>query len=657
MLNKQVLKRMRDPWRFPEDTFARAALILGEDGRVEKEATAKPAPVEAGRNYKIGLLYFGPDEGTDSTISGLLDGLRKLGLEEGRNLAVQKLHANGEIGSISAMLQALDAGDVDVIVPMSTPVITAACAGVRRKPVVFTYCSDPIAAGVGKSFDDHLPFVTGIGCFPPVEEALAMLRLTFPQLKRLGTLYNNAEANSVKVVSVLRDLCATNGIELVEAVANNTSEVILAAQSLVGQRVTAVYLPGDNTAYQAFDGLVKRLTDGGLPVVVDAPEYVNRGALAVVGVGYYQSGFAAAEPLVRVLKGEKPASIPLRNVTEKKILFNRELARKMGITFPPSVLAMETRSAPVAVPTKKPLTKRWRVQEVSYLESAMVEDAMRGFRAGLKEAGLVEGADLTLGTLCAQGDMAGLGAVFDSAKTAGTDLYVVYSTPTLQTAIRKVQDRPVVFTVVADPFVAGAGKADTDHLPNFTGVYTQGPYREIVEMLRDHFPRIKRIGTVFCPAEANSVVNKEILVREATKVGLVVEAVPANTAAELADAALALCGRRLDAVVQVIDNLSVAGFPAIARAASLSRLPVFACQGAAAQQGAVLVLARDYFDAGRETALKAAQVMRGESPARIPFAPPSKVKKLVNLRRAADLGFTIPEPVLRDAERVAPATP
>ena len=56
--------------------------------------------------------------------------------------------------------------------------------------------------------------------------------------------------------------------------------------------------------------------------MIDAPEYANRGALAVVGVGYYQSGFAAAEPLARVLAGEKPAAIPLRNVTEKKVIFN-----------------------------------------------------------------------------------------------------------------------------------------------------------------------------------------------------------------------------------------------------------------------------------------------------------------------------------------------
>jgi ABC-type uncharacterized transport system substrate-binding protein len=132
--------------------------------------------------------------------------------------------------------------------------------------------------------------------------------------------------------------------------------------------------------------------------------------------------------------------------------------------------------------------------------------------------------------------------------------------------------------------------------------------------------------------------------------------VPVNTPAELADAALALCGRRLDAVVQIIDNLSAAGFPAIARAAAVARLPVFACQGNAVKEGAVLALARDYYDAGREIALQAARVMRGDRPEGIPFSPQLKVKKLVNLEKAAEAGLTFSDAVLRDAERVTAST-
>lgn len=666
-LNRQVLKKLRDPWKFPDDLVSQASLVIGENGMVEKQMTAlastssqssrvSGAPSTPSHPSKIGIAYFGPDEGCENAIAGLLDGLRKLGFVEGRNLVLRKMHANGEIGAIPGMIQSLDASDVDVIVPFSTPVLTAACSMVRHKPVVFTYCSDPVAAGAGKSFQDHLPFVTGIGSFPPVEDAVVFFKLTFPKFKRLGTLYNNAEANSVKVVSVLRQLCKENDIELVEAVANNTSEVVQAAQSLAARHVEAVYIPSDNTAYQAFDGLSGQLAAARIPLVIDAPEFVNRGALAVVGVGYYQSGLAAAEPLARVLRGEEPAKIPIRNVSEKKIILSFDVARKLGISFPPAVLAMQTVDKPHPVSAEQPLAKRWRIQQISYLESVMVEDAMRGFVDGLKEAGLKANSDFTLKTLSAQGDMAALGSLYDSAKTAGVDLYVAYGTPTLQIAIKKVQSTPIVFNVVADPFVAGAGKSDQDHLPNITGVYTQGPYRELAELLRTYFPHIKRVGTLFCPAETNSVANKDVFVREATRCGLTVETVPANSASELSDAAIALCSRNLDAVVQVVDNLSAAGFPAIAQAAMQARLPVFSCQVASIKQGAAVTVARDYYDAGREAAQKVARIMRGESPAQIPFSPPSHQQVLVNLRNARAVGLVIPEELLRNAKAVSDTT-
>ena len=165
-------------------------------------------------------------------------------------------------------------------------------------------------------------------------------------------------------------------------------------------------------------------------------------------------------------------------------------------------------------------------------------------------------------------------------------------------------------------------------------------------------PHIKRVGTLFCPAEVNSVANKDLFVREASRCGLVVETTPANSPGELSDAALALCNRRLDAVFQVIDNLSAAGFPTIARAAAQARLPVFDCKGAAVKQGAAVALARDYYDAGGETALKTARVMRGESPAHIPFSPPVRTFRFVNLKNAQESRLTIPAAFLREAQQV-----
>ena len=114
---------------------------------------------------------------------GIFDGLREQGFEEGKNLEVRRAHAQGEIVNIPAMLQNFDASDVDVILPMSTPVISSACGFVKHKPVVFTYCSDPIAAGTGKSFTNHLPNVTGIGSFPPVQDMVDVIHQSMPEAK------------------------------------------------------------------------------------------------------------------------------------------------------------------------------------------------------------------------------------------------------------------------------------------------------------------------------------------------------------------------------------------------------------------------------------------------------------------------------------------
>ncbi|MGI6417432.1 MAG: ABC transporter substrate binding protein [Thermoguttaceae bacterium] len=116
-------------------------------------------------------------------------------------------------------------------------------------------------------------------------------------------------------------------------------------------------------------------------------------------------------------------------------------------------------------------------------------------------------------------------------------------------------------------------------------------------------------------------------------------------------AALSLCSRRLDAVVQIVDNLSAAGFPTIARAAAQARLPVFSFRSAGVEQGAVLAVARDYYGAGQETALKAVRVMRGELPEGIPLSPPTRLQKLVNLKNAQQCRLSIPAALLREAQR------
>ena len=657
LVNETVPPLLKDAWIIPAELRQRAA------GWITATTTnlpqRQPAPArrlqpQPGRTYKIGLAYFAPEAGNDACIQGIFDGLRELGFEEGKNLEVRRSHAQAEIVNISALLQNFDSSDVDVILPMSTPVISGACGLVKRKPVVFTYCSDPVAAGAGKSFTNHLPFVTGIGSFPPVQDMVDVIRQAMPGAKSIGTIYNASEANSVKVITVAREIFARAGLKLEEVTVASSAEVLQAAQALAGRSVDAFYIQGDNTVLQGFDAVIKAASDAKLPLFTDDPDSARRGAVACIGLGYYRPGYAIAKPLARVLLGESPAVIPLENVSEKTVWVNRPLATKLGIQFPAAVLkeaAPAVTNTAVAPPTAAP-GRKFKVDLIEYLETPNVEINREGLRAGFVKAGLQEGRDLELRVRNAQGDMATLSTMVDAAIADDTDVLLAATTPALQVALRRANNHTVVFSVVANPLIAGAGKSNDDHLPFVTGAYIPAPHREGLLALRKCLPSVKRIGTLFVPAEVNSVYYKDELTKAAAQLGIEVETVGVSNSGEVADAALALCGRPIDAVVQISDNLTGASFASIAQAAKRARLPLMAFASGQAKLGAFLCVSRDYFDGGVASAEITARILRGESPARIPFRIVEKLKYVFNPAAAATAGITLPPDLLQLGESV-----
>jgi ABC-type uncharacterized transport system substrate-binding protein len=271
-------------------------------------------------------------------MKGLFDGLAQEGFTKGTNLDVISSHAQGEISNIPMLVQNFMTEGVDLIITLTTPCLTAACTVARNTRIAFTYCYDPVAAGAGKSFTDHLPNVTGVGSFPPVEATVDLIQKLVPGVKAVGTVYNSSEANSVKVISVARDIFRKRGISLQEVTATNTSEVFQSAQVACSRNVQAMWVTGDNTALQSFDAIVKTTTDAKLPLVINDPEFTSRGALACVGIGWYPAGKAGGVVAARVLRGENPAGIPFQNIAEQKMVLNQQVATRLGITFPPDVL-------------------------------------------------------------------------------------------------------------------------------------------------------------------------------------------------------------------------------------------------------------------------------------------------------------------------------
>jgi ABC-type uncharacterized transport system substrate-binding protein len=337
VVNRQALKGLKDPWVFPEEVLTKADVLIDENGVQQKSKMVIGNPPEA-RIFKVGLVYFAPEPAADACMEGLFSGLKDRGFVQGKNLQVEKSHAQGEIINIPSILQNFDNKDIELIITMTTPVLTAAINAVKKKPVVFTYVYDPVAAGAGKTPADHLPHITGTGSFPPVEETIDAIQKLVPQVRSVGTVYNSSEANSRKVISVGRELFKKRGIKLEEVTVTSTSEVLQAVQVLAARRIQALWVTGDNTVLQTFEGIAKVAADARLPLVINDPEFTERGALAAVGIGWQKTCLEAAKSVAQVLHGENPQRLPFENIAIKQIVLNYALARKLGITFPQELI-------------------------------------------------------------------------------------------------------------------------------------------------------------------------------------------------------------------------------------------------------------------------------------------------------------------------------
>ena len=551
------------------------------------------------------------------------------------------------MATLSSIMASVQADQPDLLIVITTPALQAALRKAGGTRIVFTCVADGVRAGAGRSETDHMPNVTGIATRSAFEGMARVLREVMPQARRVGTLFSPAESNSVLYRDWLAEALKSEGIELVAVPVTASSETADATTMLCHEQIDAVCQISDNTILPGFGQIVRKAGGAGLPVFCFDSNQLKTGAVLALARDFYQAGIEAGELCVRVLHGADPGRIPFTNVRSERLIANPAAAARLGLTLPPGLLKRaeiftpETPAAPA-----RPLSLRI----VAYNETDMAEDCARGLKDGLARGGLVEGRDFTLRVLNAQGDMSTLSSIMTSVRADQPDLLMTITTPSLQAALRQAGGTRIVFTGVGDGVQAGAGRSTTDHLPYVTGITTRSSFDGMARLLREVMPGARRAGTLFTPAEINSVLYKDWLAEALKKEGVELVAVPVTASAETAEATTALCNQDIDAVCQIVDNTTRPGFAQIVRKAADAHLPVFCFETSQMKDGAVLALSRDYYQASLEAGEIGVRVLRGVSPATIPFANTHSERLIVNPEAAARFGLTIPDDVLRRAE-------
>ncbi|HEY5511123.1 MAG TPA: ABC transporter substrate-binding protein [Prolixibacteraceae bacterium] len=290
-----------------------------------------------------------------------------------------------------------------------------------------------------------------------------------------------------------------------------------------------------------------------------------------------------------------------------------------------------------------PRETKYKFALVHFVDSYNSEDCEKGIRKLLEDKNLREGVNFTLKVYNAQGDISTMNSIAGAIGNESWDLVFALSTPTIQLLAKKLPQHKIVFTNVGDPIAAGLGKSFEDHLPNLCGISTMSDFEGLIKLVRTIHPDIKRVGTVFTPAEVNSVSYKNRLDEASNKAGIKLITVPANSATEVMDAANSLVAQGIDAFCQISDNLTGSCSSAILKVSLDSKVPYYGFVTNQVKQGAVAVCARDYFQAGYEAGEMGMEVLAGKNPATIPYRFVQKTDFLISQENADLLKINIPE--------------
>lgn len=290
------------------------------------------------KTYEIGITQIVEHPALDACRKGIIDKLKELGFEEGKNVKYDIQIAQGNIATANQIAQKFVGDKKDLIVAIATPTALAVANLTKKIPIVISAITDPVGAKLVKSLNKPGVNITGTTDMSPVKEQIALFdKLNIP-VKRVGVIYNSGEANSRALVGILKNIAKGRGILVVEATVTNSSGVLMAAKSLVG-KVDGIYIPTDNTVVSALESVLQVSFENKIPVITGDTDSVVRGALASLGMDYYKLGLQTGTIVARVLKGENPANIPVETLKDLDLFINEATAKKLGIKIPADLLS------------------------------------------------------------------------------------------------------------------------------------------------------------------------------------------------------------------------------------------------------------------------------------------------------------------------------
>ena len=283
-----------------------------------------------------------PDKDTRA-LTAFHRGLKDLGFVDGSNVTIEYRWADGRYDQLPALAAELVRQQVTVMfVPSSTPGVLAAKNASSEIPIVFTVGSDPVAAGLVVSLARPGGNVTGVSILVNLlsSKRLELVRALLPNARTFAVLLNPKTPNAWPDLKEAETAAQALGLELKVFNASSEQEIDSAFDDMAKQRTAAVFVIADGFLRNQYRQLVARAARDAIPAIYPWPEFAEFGGLIGYGANSMEAWRQAATYVGQILKGEKPADLPVMQATRVELVINLKTARALGLEIPERLLAL-----------------------------------------------------------------------------------------------------------------------------------------------------------------------------------------------------------------------------------------------------------------------------------------------------------------------------
>jgi putative tryptophan/tyrosine transport system substrate-binding protein len=291
---------------------------------------------------KIGFLVVPSRSFFADRMESFRQGLHSLGYVEGKNILIEYRYAEGKLDRLPELAKELVGLKVDVIVTTATQSVLALKNATRTVPIVFAAVQDPVAAGIIDSLAQPGGNATGLSILAPElgGKRLELLKEVVPRANRVAFFWNpGPQGVASDAVKATHTAAHALGLQLKSLEVRDSKDFEKAFDAALGERVQSLLTnpsPFINTHHRR---IIEFATKNRLPAMYAGPEFVDAGGLMSYAPNYTDQFRRAAVYVDKILKGAKPADLPVEQPTKFEFIINLKAAKQIGLTIPPNVLA------------------------------------------------------------------------------------------------------------------------------------------------------------------------------------------------------------------------------------------------------------------------------------------------------------------------------